>query len=103
MTLGRCSQTATTVEGMLNIRLEGDLREAEAFLKALQVAGVEVQRGTTKARQEGFHHVYATVRVPGYREASGPALPPLVVEVPAVEGRRRRAIGGPPRVASTGG
>ncbi|MEN3308978.1 MAG: hypothetical protein V7603_5180 [Micromonosporaceae bacterium] len=73
---------------MLQLRVEGDLSEARAFLEALAAGGLEVQTGTAKDRG-GFHHVYAVVRMPGYasgEDAPGPVRATAVVS--------RRAIGG---------
>jgi hypothetical protein len=82
---------------MLQMRLEGDEAEARAFLAVLAGAGAEVQVGTVKARREGFSHVYAVVRMPGYAAPpAGPAGPvrgEIVVDRPAVDGGRRALRG----------
>ena len=68
---------------MLQIRLEGDLAEAGAFLKALASGGAEVQQGTVKNRG-GFHHVYAVVRMPDW---SGDPAPQEPIRVEATVGQ----------------
>lgn len=77
---------------MLQIRLEGDLAEANAFLEALATGGAEVQKGTAKNRGE-FHHVYAVVRMPGWSNTA--TREPVVhaqstIERPALPASRRR-------------
>jgi hypothetical protein len=82
---------------MLQMRLEGDPAEAEAFLAVLTAHGAEVQVGTVKARREGFSHTYAVVRMPGYAappaDRAGPVRGEIVVDRPAVDGGRRALRG----------
>jgi hypothetical protein len=69
--------------GMLNIRVEGDLDEALAFLERQGAIGVEVQLSTTKDRGT-FAHQYALVRMVDWQPATPPAGP---VRVSATVGR----------------
>jgi hypothetical protein len=77
---------------MLQLRVEGELAEARAFLDALAGAGAEVQVGTAKDRGE-FHHVYAVIRMPGYTPPAGDVGPvraqATVVRPPLAGGRRQ--------------
>ena len=76
---------------MLQIRLEGDLAEANAFLEALATGGAEVQKGTAKNRGD-FHHVYAVVRMPGWSNTATrePVHAQSTIERPALPASRRR-------------
>jgi hypothetical protein len=77
---------------MLQMRVEGNQSEAEAFLAAWRAGGAEVQTGTTKNRG-AFVHVYAMVRMPGYQPPDPqPGTVRGIAEVTgrAITGRRRR-------------
>lgn len=80
------------VDGMLQIRVEGQPAETDALLGVLAAAGVEVQVGTRKLRSEGFTHTYAMARLVDWPPAdTGPVRAQAFVDRPALPaGRTRR-------------
>jgi hypothetical protein len=74
---------------MLQMRLAGELAEAQAFLDALASAGVEVAAVSERDRG-GFVHVYTTIRMPGFASAPQAARTRVAATAGRVlEGRRR--------------